>query len=118
MQTDLSTVWDSFQVYLDAELERTNTSVAHTFTKISKLASDVSRKEPTRSENARSAMWTLAGNLLHRKNVILYGLEQASEHIEAKLSTLRADALSSVRTAFIGTLMEDTYRAANMEYGK
>lgn len=118
MKNDLSKVWDSFQVDLDAEIERVNATAAHTFTKVCKLASDVSRKVSRRTNNARSAMRTLAGNVLHRKNVMLYDLEQASENFEEKLSTLRENALSSVGTAFVGRLMKDTYHAANMEYGE
>jgi hypothetical protein len=118
MKNDLSTVWDSFQVDLDAGLERVNATAAHTFNKVYKLASEGSRKESRRTDNARSAMRTLAGNILHRKDVMLYGLKQVSETFESKLRALRDDALSSVRNAFVGRLMEDTYHAANMEYGE
>lgn len=68
--------------------------------------------------NTRSALRTLTGTLRHRKDLILYGVENAAEHFHSELSSLRTDAFSSIRTAFVGQLMEDTYHAANMEYGE
>ncbi|KAJ4302860.1 hypothetical protein N0V90_001751 [Kalmusia sp. IMI 367209] len=65
-----------------------------------------------------SALQVLTATLPHRKDLVLYGIEGAIEDFRAGLSTLQTDALSFLQTAFIGQLMESTYRAASMETGR
>jgi hypothetical protein len=118
MTTDLSTVWDSFADNLDVEIECINTATDQIFARIIRLASSARGNETRATHNNGSAMRTFVSNLIRREQLTRYGIDRANETFESKLSSLRTDALSSVRTAFIGGLMERTYHAANMEYGK
>ncbi|RYP50632.1 hypothetical protein DL768_003914 [Monosporascus sp. mg162] len=117
MKSDMSAVWDSFAVDLEAHLERINGVVIQAFDKVLRVVLSTGTNEPGAANNTRSAMRTLAATLRHRKDLTLYGIEKAGESFHSELSSLRTDAFSSIRTAFIGKLMENTYHAANMEYG-
>jgi hypothetical protein len=117
MKTDLSAVWNSFAGDLNIEIDRVTTATSRAFDKVLKIAASARANESRAANNAGSDMRTFASNLLHREHLTRYGIEKATETFEASLSSLHADALSSVRTAFIGQLMESTYHAANMEYG-
>jgi hypothetical protein len=118
MTMDLSGVWDSFAVDLYAEIERINTTAVQVYAKILKTATSPALHNPRATDGIGSAMRTLASNLLHRDHLTRYGIDQVTEAFESNLSSLRADTLSSVRTAFIGKLNEETYHAANMDYGR
>jgi hypothetical protein len=118
MKGDLSDIWNSFASDLDDEIELVNTATSEAFSKVLRIAASTRVNESGVPRDTRSAMRTFASNLVHREHLTRYGVEKATETFESKLSSLRADALSSVRTAFIGQIMEATYHAANMEYGK
>jgi hypothetical protein len=118
MKGDMSAVCDSFAVDLEAHLERINGAVVQAFDNVLRVALSTGANEPGAANNTRSAMRTLAAILHHRKDLTLYGIEEASESFHSELSSLHTDAFSSIRTAFIGKLMENTYHEANMEYGK
>ncbi|KAF2194396.1 hypothetical protein K469DRAFT_495226, partial [Zopfia rhizophila CBS 207.26] len=117
MKGDMSAVWDSFAVDLEAHLERINGAVVQAFGNVLRVALSTAANEPGAANNTRSAMRTLATTLRHRKDLTLYGIEKACESFHSELSSLHTDAFSSIRTAFIGKLMENTYHAANLEYG-
>ncbi|RYO81753.1 hypothetical protein DL764_009715 [Monosporascus ibericus] len=106
-----------FALDLEAHLERINGAVVQAFNNVLRVALSTGTNEPGAANNTRSAMRTLAATLRHRKDLTLYGIEEASESFHSELSSLHTDAFSSIRTAFIGKLMENTYHAANMEYG-
>ncbi|KAJ4363420.1 hypothetical protein N0V83_009713 [Neocucurbitaria cava] len=123
MKDDMSTVWDSFEHDLQAHLDQLKQLVLEAFTKVLTiaLATAGDANAPTASTDnttQRSAMRILAATLLHRADIVLHGLEKAQDtFFSSSLSSLHTDIFSSVRTAFIGKLMETTYHAANMEYG-
>ncbi|KAF2462919.1 uncharacterized protein BDR25DRAFT_298822 [Lindgomyces ingoldianus] len=117
MKGDMSAVWDGFAVDLEAHLERINGAVVQTFGNALGVALSAGTNRPGAANNAWSALRTLANTLGHRKDLTLYGIEKASESFHSELLSLHTDAFSSIRTAFIGKLMENTYHAANMEYG-
>ncbi|OAL53048.1 hypothetical protein IQ07DRAFT_533701 [Pyrenochaeta sp. DS3sAY3a] len=118
MTTDLSAVWDSFAVDIDTEIEGVNTAAEQTYAKLLEIAAPLAENRSMAINEIGSAMRTFASNLLHRENLTHYGIEEALETFESNHASLRADTLSSVRTASIGTLMESTYHAAQMEYGR
>lgn len=118
MQGDMSTVWDSFAVDLEAHLDQINGLVVQAFDNVLRVVLSTGANEPVAANNTRSVMRTLAGTLRHRKDLTLYGIEEAGDSFYSELSSLHTDAFSSIRTAIIGRLMENTYHAANMEYGK
>ena len=118
MNDDMSTLWDSFEVDIEAHLERVNATVVQAFGNALTVASSIGANEPGTANNTGSAMRTLATTLCHRKDLAHHGIEETSESFNSELSSFHTDAFSSIRTAFIGKLMESTYHAANMEYGK
>lgn len=120
MQNDMTTVWDSFTVEVNAHIERVDGAVTRAFDRVIRTAlstGDVNA-EARAGNDTLSAMRTLGATLGHRKDLVLYEIEKASEKFETDLSSLHTDAFSSIRTAFIGKLLEATYHAANMDYGK
>lgn len=116
MAADLPNFWASFTVDVNTEIARVSGVVTQTFIDIIKTATSVAAAM-SRADETGSAMRTFAVNLQHRERLINYGVEQVTEDFETKLSSLRDDALSFVRTSFIGRLMKNTYHAANMEHG-
>jgi hypothetical protein len=117
MTGDLSAIWNSLTSDLDDEIQRVNTTTNLAFDKVLRIAASTRANRSGATNDTRSAMRTFASNLVHREHLTRYGIEKATETFELKLSSLRADALSSVRTGLIGQIMESAYHAANMEYG-
>jgi hypothetical protein len=118
MRDDLFEVWESFEVDLNAEIKSIGTATSQTFDEIGKIASYTQQNESSAAKHTKRAMWTFASNLHHRKQITQEAIVRASETFNKNLSSLRTDALSPIKTAFIGRLMDDTYRAANMKSGK
>ncbi|KAH8732134.1 hypothetical protein GQ44DRAFT_767167 [Phaeosphaeriaceae sp. PMI808] len=117
MGDDMSAVWDNFRDELDAQLEQTKDAISQSFNKILRIALSASSNGSRGPNNSRSAIQTLAATLRYREDLTTHGFEQAVESFYSELSMLLTDAFSSIRTAFIGQLMEHAYHAANMEYG-
>lgn len=118
MTADMSDVWNSFVIDLEAQLERLDGAIIQSFDDVFDIALAAGTREPGAANNSRPAMQTFAANMRHRKDLTLYGIEQAVDSFHSNLTTLNSNAFSSVRTAFIGRLMERTYHAANIEYGE
>jgi hypothetical protein len=116
MRGDMSAVWDSFKVDLEAHLQRFDGAVVSAFDNVVRVALTTDANVPGATND--TAMRTLAATLGHRKDLILYHIEKANESFDSELSSLHTNAFSSIRTAFIGRLLESTYHAANMDYGK
>jgi hypothetical protein len=115
---DLSIFWDRFAKDLDTEIERFNTAAIHVYARVLETATSLAANNSRAIKDVGSAMQTLASNLLLRESLTRYSIEQVMDTFKSRLSSLRVDTLSCVRTSFIGRLMEETYHAANMEYGK
>lgn len=60
---------------------------------------------------------TLTATLRHRRGLLLYGIEDVIEDFQAKISTLRTDAFSPIRTSVVGKFLQKTYEEAMGEYG-
>ncbi|KAK2766946.1 hypothetical protein FQN54_006261 [Arachnomyces sp. PD_36] len=119
MNDDMSPLWRSFVLDLAAHLDRLDAAVTQTFSNARRIALSTCENGPAAAaNNSRSMMRTLAATLHHREDRILDGLEEESENFDSKISSFHTDAFSSIRTAFIGKLMETTYyHAASVEYG-
>ncbi|KAH7084158.1 hypothetical protein FB567DRAFT_528499 [Paraphoma chrysanthemicola] len=117
MAIDLTTVWDSFSVELATKIESFNDTTMQIYEKVLEGLSSPAANGSRALQDCGSSIRTLASNLMHREHLTHRGIEEVTEAFDSKLSSLRADTLSSVRTAFIGKHMESTYHAANMEYG-
>lgn len=114
---EFAPVWDNFLSNIEAHFKQLNDAVVRALGNVLKVASSTCTNEVVTTDNTRSAMRTFAATLRHRKDLILYGIETAIESFHSELSSLHTDTFSSARTAFIGKIMEDSYHAANMEYG-
>lgn len=67
--------------------------------------------------NTAPSFTTLIRLLRHRRNLTIADTDDAIHLFRDDLSNLQTNALSPLRTAFIGELMEAAYRAANLESG-
>jgi hypothetical protein len=118
MNGDMSDVWESLARDLRIYLEDVNNPVIEAFDNAFEIAMSTGVDEPSAANNRRSGMRALAATLVARKDLMVHGIENSTESFESELSSLKTNALSSIRTAFLGRLMETTYHGANMEYGK
>lgn len=118
MKSDMAHIWDGCAINLESQLDLINETVSQAFGKVLELALPPNRRGSRATNTTPRAMRTLATILRHREDLVLNGMEKIVESFQSEFSCLQADAFSSVRTAFIGKLMESTYHAANMEYGK
>lgn len=112
MNGDMIEVWDSFMVDLNVHLDCLNASIKQAFDDSLGIACSIE------ANNTRLTLQTLAATLHHRKELALDAIDLARECFHQDIATFHTDAFSSIRTAFIGKLLEGTYHAANMEYGK
>lgn len=118
MKGDMSAVWDSLMVEFEVQLEQINGAIDQAFGNALQVASSIGAVQPGSVNTSQSAMRTLCRILCNRRDLTLYGFEEASEGFHSDLSSLQTNISSSIRTAFVGKLMENAYHAANMEYGR
>ncbi|KJZ74358.1 hypothetical protein HIM_06168 [Hirsutella minnesotensis 3608] len=73
-------------------------------------------------ERQPDALWDvvlpLQQALENRLDLAMSDLEQAYMDWDAKVHSLKTDALTGIRTSFMGRAMEDSYRKCNLEYGR
>jgi hypothetical protein len=118
MTIDLSEVWSTFNADLSQKLVEINNSIDDSFNKVLEVALSAAAAQPRTEDNTSSAMRSIATILQHRKDLTYHGIEDAIAVFFARFSSLRTDTLASTQTTFIGMLMEGTYTAANMDFGK
>jgi hypothetical protein len=118
MGVDMSEVWSIFATDLSQKLVEINNLIDDSFNKVLKVALSAAAAQPRTEDNTSSAMRSIATILQHRKDLTYHGIEDAIAVFFSQLSSLRTDTLTSTQTTFIGILMEDTYTAANMDFGK
>ncbi|KAH6642927.1 hypothetical protein C7974DRAFT_301862 [Boeremia exigua] len=111
MKSDMIDIWSDFAADNDDHLQDSLDKLGEDFEDV------VSVDRSELGIKSRSVARVLHGILDHRKDLVLYGIEDAIEEYRRGLRYLETDALAPVRTSFMGKLMEDTYHAANMEYG-
>ncbi|KAI0003171.1 hypothetical protein F4779DRAFT_602144 [Xylariaceae sp. FL0662B] len=61
---------------------------------------------------------TLSTTMSSRQRLLITDIEAACSKFRDSLDTLRTDALSSIRSSFLGKAMEDSYRACIYESGR
>ncbi|KAI0015649.1 hypothetical protein F4780DRAFT_62768 [Xylariomycetidae sp. FL0641] len=69
------------------------------------------------SEDGADWKTTVRRTLSTRKKLFLADVQKTHRKFEKRLNTLETDALSGVRTSFIGRAMEESYRECIREYG-
>jgi hypothetical protein len=118
MIVDMSAVWKSFVVGLQVQLDQANAPVIQAFDTLLSITSPAATGWSDSPRHVQSTMQTLNAVLLHRKDLVLHGIEQVIEKFRKDLIFLHDDAFTPITTSFIGKLMHDTYHAANMEHGE
>jgi hypothetical protein len=118
MTNRLFEVWDKFVVSLTAEMKHVKKASLQTYGDVIKVASSTAETKSPANNDIVLVMGTFASNLIHRKHLLEYSIDDAMDSFVSDLRSLGADTLSPAKTAFIGKLMNDTYHAANMECGK
>ncbi|KAI0616311.1 hypothetical protein TUN199_11698, partial [Pyrenophora tritici-repentis] len=143
MKTDMVNVWTNLALDLEVRVQDLLGAIADAFENVLGIVSsqDEADSNVTSEMSTSKSSWldsyrlqitdhslgratvheplylqTLFETLNHRKDLALYGTEDAIEEFHDKLLELKTDALAPVQTAFIGRYMQDTYHAANMEY--
>ena len=118
MRRDMMKIWVNFVVHLDTRFEHILQAISDAFEDALRLGRSGDITGTDIADQSRSAVRTLLDILCHRQCLVLYGAEDAIDESRNELSYLESDALAPLRTAFVGRYMEDTYHAANMDYGK
>ncbi|RYC53741.1 hypothetical protein CHU98_g12467 [Xylaria longipes] len=104
MIKDMSTPWNGVQVSLDKLSEDIIESIDDLFDWVDEFL----------AESPDTAL-SLASTLLSQKCVLEADTETILNDLRGDLRTLRTDALSSIRTSFIGKAMESAYTNARLE---
>lgn len=118
MKKDMTDVWNSFILDLEAYLEQIHNAGVDAFAKVLPVTASKGEDDLKLATNPHSALQTLVDLLHHHKELALYGVDKAIEDFKSEVSWLQTEAFSPVRMAFIGMYMEDTYHAANLDSGE
>lgn len=118
VDADMSALWTSFPAELMTQLESVKTFVETTCGNLRTTALSGFTSRRGSGDDSSRAMRTLAATVQHQLLSLLFDLDNLFENFFNGLDALRTDSLSSIRTAFLGQLMEDSYHEANMEHGK
>ncbi|KAI0975511.1 hypothetical protein F4678DRAFT_417505 [Xylaria arbuscula] len=110
MTNDLNPPWEQLQMTLDQKAEEIMDFIDHVFDEADGF---LDNELDDFLETARP----IASTLVSKKRVIEADIQVILDNLEGDLRTLRADALSSIRTSFIGKAMEKAYENARRESG-
>ncbi|KAI0546704.1 hypothetical protein F4679DRAFT_403678 [Xylaria curta] len=110
MTNDLNTPWDQLQMSLEQRGEDIIESIDDLFDSVDEFLD-------TELDESPEVASTLSSTLLSQQRVLTADIETILNDLQDDLRTLRTDALSSIRTSFIGQAMESAYTSARMESG-
>ncbi|KAI0448932.1 hypothetical protein F5B21DRAFT_520908 [Xylaria acuta] len=110
MTKDMSTPWNEVQMSLDKRGEDIIESIDDLFDWVDQFLDTELVESP-------DTAFSLASTLLSQKCVIEVDIETILNDLQDDLRTLRTDALSSIRTSFIGKAMKNAYTNARRERG-
>jgi hypothetical protein len=118
MTDTMKPIWQEFEKQLRSKLKDINDAIMQAFEKIVGIVSNIATGAVIPDRVVRSTVETFLGNLLHRQGLAQSNVKKAIKEFGPSLTKLHSDAFSPVRSAIIGTLMEVTYRRANLVRGK
>ncbi|KAI1307550.1 hypothetical protein F5Y03DRAFT_405608 [Xylaria venustula] len=110
MTDDLNPPWEQLQMTLDQKAEEIESFIDQVFDEAEEFLDNELDDFP---ETARP----IASTLVSKKRVIEADIQAILDSLQGDLRTLQADALSSIRTSFIGKAMEKAYENARRESG-
>ncbi|TGJ78173.1 hypothetical protein E0Z10_g10588 [Xylaria hypoxylon] len=110
MESDLSPPWEQVQIGLDQQ----GGEIAEFIDDVFEEADEVL---DTELDNSPDTAIAISSTLLSQKRLLEADMQTILNDLEGDLRTLRTDALSSIRTSFIGKAMENAYDNARCESG-
>ncbi|KAI1124195.1 hypothetical protein F5Y10DRAFT_249982 [Nemania abortiva] len=111
MKNDLSPAWEELRTSLDDQGETILESINDLFDEAGELLD-------TRLVSSRDTVTSIRSTLLSRKRLLKAEIEESLKDLQSNLRTLRTDALSGIRTSFVGKIMESGYNEARRESGR
>ncbi|KAI0431968.1 hypothetical protein F5Y09DRAFT_303069 [Xylaria sp. FL1042] len=111
MTNDLNPPWEQLQTSLDRQGEEIVEFINNTFEEAEELLD-------TELNGFPDTTGPIASTLLSQKRGMEVDIEAVLDDLRGDLRTLRTDALSGIRTSFIGKAMEDAYENARREKGR
>ncbi|KAI0540336.1 hypothetical protein GGR58DRAFT_460959 [Xylaria digitata] len=110
MADDLSLPWEQLRTTLDQQGEDITEFIDDVFEEADEFLD-------TELDDSPDTALTIASTLLSKKRVMQSDIEKILNELQGDLRTLRTDALSGIRTSFIGKAMENAYENARRESG-
>ncbi|RWA11880.1 hypothetical protein EKO27_g3224 [Xylaria grammica] len=110
MTTDLSPPWEQVQISLDQQGEEATEFIDDIFEEADEFLD-------TELNTSPDTALTIASTLSSQKRILEADIETILNDLQGHLRTLRTDALSGIRTSFIGKAMENAYENASHESG-
>ncbi|KAI0467376.1 hypothetical protein F4859DRAFT_494186 [Xylaria cf. heliscus] len=111
MIKDMDTPWDEVQMSLDKQGEDIIESIDGLFDWVDQFLDTELVESP-------DTACSLISTLLSQQQILEADMEAILNDLQGDLRTLRTDAMSSIRTSFVGRSMENTYTNARLESGK
>ncbi|KAI0803895.1 hypothetical protein GGR55DRAFT_699812 [Xylaria sp. FL0064] len=110
MTNDLNPTWEQLQIGLDRQGEEIVEFINNVFEEAEEFLDDELSDFP-------DTTGPITSTLVSQKRVMVVDLEAILDDLQGNLRTLRTDALSGIRTSFIGKAMENAYEKARRESG-
>lgn len=117
MKRDMTEVWARFVGDQEQNLQQALDSIKDIFESMLRNDMPGNFTGPDVDNISRSMVRTLAEIRDHRKDIVLCGTQNAIEEFRFELLELETDALGSVRTSFIGNIMDYYYHEAILRCG-
>ncbi|KAK5636992.1 hypothetical protein RRF57_012704 [Xylaria bambusicola] len=110
MVADLSPPWDQLQLNLNKKRDDTTEFLDDLFEEADTYLESELNDSPETADSISSTLRAL-------ERVLAADIENTMDDLKVNLRTLRTDALSGIRTSFIGKAMENAYNNARLECG-
>ncbi|KAI0509571.1 hypothetical protein F5B22DRAFT_657953 [Xylaria bambusicola] len=110
MVVDLSAPWEQLQFNLDIKRDDITEFIGDIFEEADTFLDAELNDSPETANSISSTLGAL-------QRVLAADVENNLDDLQVNLRTLRADALSGIRTSFIGKAMENAYNNARLESG-
>lgn len=115
---DMSEVWTDLQECFETCVHTAAKEIRKVYDAAIEKSKTGAQTQASTENDTYATCASLVLSLGHRRNLTTAGTEDAIDLFRVEFSNLQVDALAPLRTAFIGSLMEDAYHAANLEFGK
>ncbi|GAW26459.1 putative nuclear GTPase SLIP-GC [Rosellinia necatrix] len=111
MANDISQPWEQLQLSLEQFGEDVIASIDNVFDWTDQFLG-------TELEDSQDTVFPLVSTLISQQLVLESEVETVLSDLQGDLRTLRTDALSGIRTSFIGKRMENAYNNARCQSGR